>query len=565
MTTILKLPLGLLLMAGLLFIGGCSEEDEITGDGNQTAVRFNAGITATTRTTNGGDSWKQNDPVGVFMLKTGGTFSKAADIEASNVKYTVNASNGELTTSTPIYYPTGGAAVDFIAYYPYSNSITDDYKYDISVAGQSDPAAIDVLYAKVQNKNQASGAVSLGFDHVLSKVTFNVKHGTGFDAPTIAGLTGATIAGMPASASMALQDGAVTAGANGNIGMLKATTAADGYDATFSAIIVPRGSGAGRKVVFTIGGIKYEGTLPNDDVFEKGNHYTYPVTVNETGVVFGTPSIGRWTSTPRNTSEATEINIETVFIKAGTFTMGSPAGESGRFDDETQHQVTLTRDFYMSKHEITNAQYAAFLNAVGVGYESGSGYYETATGGRQLLIREHQWGLKYDNDSWKPQAGYENYPVVNVTWYGADEFARWIGGSLPTEAQWEYACRAGTTTTYSYWDHSGTGVDETLGNYAWYDSNSRNATHEVGAKAANPWGLYDMHGNVYEWCSDWYDYRYYNNSPDTDPTGPDTGSERVLRGGGWYDLARRCRSAFRYFRNPGDCSYTFGFRVVFVL
>jgi formylglycine-generating enzyme required for sulfatase activity len=145
-------------------------------------------------------------------------------------------------------------------------------------------------------------------------------------------------------------------------------------------------------------------------------------------------------------------------------------------------------------------------------------------------------------------------PVEQVTWYDATNYCgkltakeRAVGRlpagyeyRLPTEAEWEYACRAGTTTRFSYGDDPSY---TQLGEYAWYALNSGNTTHPVGVKKPNAWGLYDMHGNVWEWCGDWYDP--YPGGSVTDPRGPHTGSFRVDRGGGWYDGARRCRSAYR--------------------
>ena len=126
---------------------------------------------------------------------------------------------------------------------------------------------------------------------------------------------------------------------------------------------------------------------------------------------------------------------------------------------------------------------------------------------------------------------------------------------LPTEAEWEYACRAGSTG-----DYAGTGDLNTMG---WCTSNSGGETHPVGQKTANKWGLYDMHGNVWEWCGDWYGGGYYANSPGTDPKGPGQKSVRVLRGGSWSVIARFCRSAYRYYSAPATRDYSdFGFRPV---
>jgi formylglycine-generating enzyme required for sulfatase activity len=261
------------------------------------------------------------------------------------------------------------------------------------------------------------------------------------------------------------------------------------------------------------------------------------------------------------------LNIQTSFIPSGTFTMGSPLTEVNRYSDETQHSVTLSA-FRMSKYEITNAQYAAFLNAKSIG---SNGLYAAGAYPTQTLIYatsgSYDWGLHYSNLQWVPVAGYENAPVINVTWYGSTEFATYIGGTLPTEAQWEYACRAGTATPFNTGDF----LTNLQANYYWaypYNGGTNTVTtypgktQTVGTYAANAYGLYDMHGNVWEWCSDWYGT--YPTTPQTNPTGAATGSYRVFRGGSWNYTAQSCRSAARYDYNPGDDYRSIGFRVVFV-
>lgn len=247
-----------------------------------------------------------------------------------------------------------------------------------------------------------------------------------------------------------------------------------------------------------------------------------------------------------------EGKMEVVLIKAGTFTMGSPTTETDRESDETQHQVTLTKDFYMGKYEVTNAQFCEFLNEKGIGSD---GKYATSDYGSQTLMGPDTEGVMYSDGKWSPQSGYDDYPVVMETWYGANEYAKWIGGALPTEAQWEYACRAGSTTAYCFGDNS-----YSLGDYAWYSSNSDNKTHPVGQKKPNAWGLYDMHGNVWEWCSDWYGN--YPSISVTDPTGASSGSYRVIRGGS-YHSASSCRSAYRNCDYPDINDNSCGFRVCF--
>ena len=267
------------------------------------------------------------------------------------------------------------------------------------------------------------------------------------------------------------------------------------------------------------------------------------------------------------TKEAGSTFISSALIPAGTFTMGSPTTEVNRSTDETQYQVTLSA-FRMSKYEITNTQYAAFLNAKGIGKE---GLYAAGAYPTQLLLGfvsgSFNIGLHYSGTQWTTIAGYENMPVINVTWYGAAEFATYAGGTLPTEAQWEYACRAGTTSPFSTGDF----LTNLQANYDWaYPYNGSTNTvptgigniQPVGSYAPNAFSLYDMHGNVYEWCNDWYDT--YPSSAKTNPMGATSGSARVLRGGSFGNYAQQCRSAWRGNTDPGTANSYIGFRVVFL-
>ncbi len=265
--------------------------------------------------------------------------------------------------------------------------------------------------------------------------------------------------------------------------------------------------------------------------------------------ITGTQSAGA----SSGTGNPWDDKMETVLIKAGTFMMGTSPTEACHNSDETWHQVTLTNDFYMGKYEVTNAQFCEFLNDKGIGSD---GTYTTSDYGNVTLIYTYYFGVKYSDDKWKPQSGYENYPVTCVTWYGANEYAKWIGGSLPTEAQWEYACRAGSTTAYCFDDNG-----DNLGNYAWYLDNSEDHTHPVDLKRPNAWGLYDMLGNVLEWCADWYGT--LSSSTVMNPNGASSGRYRILRGGGCDYPAGDCRSASRYSSFPNNCDYNIGFRVCF--
>jgi len=220
------------------------------------------------------------------------------------------------------------------------------------------------------------------------------------------------------------------------------------------------------------------------------------------------------------------VKLTLVLIPAGEFDMGSPKGEEDRDDDEVLHRVRITKPFYIGKHPVTQAQWEA------VSGPSPSDF-----------------------------KGAEN-PVESVSWHDCQGFAEELncrlGGSrfaLPTEAQWEYACRAGSHMRFCFGRSS-----RKLANYAWYEDNSGNETHPVGRKRPNAWGLHDVHGNVWEWCADWYGK--YPTSAAEDPRGPSSGGNRVLRGGSWSNGPKLLRSANRDCRGPTHSYYRIGVRVV---
>ena len=270
-----------------------------------------------------------------------------------------------------------------------------------------------------------------------------------------------------------------------------------------------------------------------------------------------------------NNNDNTPLNLDFAQIPTGTFTMGAPLSEVWAESGETQHQVTLSA-FKMTKYEITNTQYAIFLNAKHIG---SNGLYPEGTNPTQALIdaysKSYECFLKCTNGRWAPLSGYENYPVLCVSWYGATVFAAYAGGSLPTEAQWEYACRANTTTPFN----TGDCLSSSQANYCWIytyktcpDTNTTTPgkVQAVGTYPPNAFGLYDMHGNVWEMCSDWYGS--YSTAPQTNPTGfipPGStfGYYHVLRGGCYLDSQQFCRSACRNFGATNGCDYM-GFRIV---
>jgi len=223
----------------------------------------------------------------------------------------------------------------------------------------------------------------------------------------------------------------------------------------------------------------------------------------------------------------------------------TPEQSSCNSDESPVHSVTLS-SFKLSKYEITNAQYAEFMNAVGAIGGSLGGV---------LYISTNTSEIDYIGGVSVPEVGRENYPVSSVYWAGAEAYCTWAGGRLPTEAEWEYAARGGNQSQgYIY---SGS---NNINDVAWYSSNSGSDTHLVGTKNPNELGLYDMSGNVQEFCNDFYDSGYYSISPSNNPQGPASGSSRVTRGGSRYVGSSNQRVSYRDDRcNPCSAS-SLGFR-----
>lgn len=230
------------------------------------------------------------------------------------------------------------------------------------------------------------------------------------------------------------------------------------------------------------------------------------------------------------------IGMSFVPIEPGTFEMGSPSDEPDRESDETQHQVTLTKGYFMQTTEVTQGQWKEIMGS---------------------------------NPSYFSSCG-DNCPVEYVSWNDIQEFIQKLNQKesgrnyrLPTEAEWEYAARAGSTKPFAFGDCLSTNDANYDGNYPLSGCSKgsyRNKTIEVGQLRANDWGLYDMHGNVWEWCND--RYGDYNSSALIDPVGPTTGASRVVRGGSWIDFAWSCRSANRYWIAPDYRNWDLGFRLV---
>lgn len=504
------------------FFAACEKIDgEIPKDSGPLMLSTHTDVPQTRATSEG--TWAGTETVKVNISGTEYDFMAATD--------------GTLTCASR--YWNDYTSVDAYAWYPANYTFPSNQSTGIQSA--------DFIHAnKVTGITQSNYSTTkkLTFKHKTAKVTATLAAST--SVPNISGAT-VTLYGY------------TTANVNTETGELSGSGGSNAINPckngnTCTALLIPKSYTDENVLKVTLGDKDYfwKPALLN---LEEGKAYTFSITVETRGLTVAvTNNNATWDL--GSTSEVAAIGV--ALISKGTFTMGSPATERYRGLDETQHSVTLTEDFYMSKYEITNAQYAAFLNANSIG-SNGQGNL-TGYGAQTYILDCTQngrsiWGVTWINNKWVPYSGKDNFPVIYVTWYGAMAFAEWVGGMLPTEAQWEYACRAGTTTTYSY-------GNTVSGAYMWYSGNSDSATHAVGTKFPNPWGLYDMHGNVYEWCKDWYGD--YDNGFVTNPMGPSTGDKRVLRGCSWRSRSEFGRSAYRT-KDPPDFADFIGIRVIFSL
>lgn len=562
----------------MMLVASCSQNDmEENSPGTPNSggdIRFEINFAPQTRVAtdlNFKSTWKANDQIGLFAVKhASGTTAtlNPSDNFIQNVKLTCKDASGQTwIASEELWWPDSSSKVDFYAYYPYNANATDPTNIAFSVLtdqkswvnGSPNYNRSELLTAKADNNGQGYGkgeTVSLTFSHALAMVQVNVPtqgKGAGPGETMIVTLNGVKV---KSKLNLGAENGPKVElveenNPKENIKMYRVEIEGDKnyYSSyTYRALIPVQDIPASDNLFLIDNENKlYKGSGPDTELLLKA----------------GTAEV--FTRSIPNT-------LHTVEIKAGTFLMGSPEDEPGRKDNEQQHKVTLTKDFRMSKYNITTAQYAEFLNAIGLE----EGEINSPTTNQILLSFDEKgnWGVVFKNGKWVPGAYGPDYPMLLVTWHGANEYAIWAGGSLPTEAQWEYACRAGTTTAYSCpdYDHNNIIDEEDLIYYAWYDKTSRGTIHKIGSLEPTQWGLYDIHGNVSEWCSDRYEFNYGLTPEELkngviDPVGPpeepNVVTDHVIRGGNYHNGASLCRSAYRDFRHYFEDNYSIGFRVVF--
>lgn len=542
-----------------LVLGSCNKDAERVPAGmDDGRVSFRTADIKPMTTRVSGAAWDNGDRVGIYMKKTGSALRAENIVEGGdNQEYCASAGGALAAVGNPLYYPLNGEKVDFVAYYPYVASVAG-YAFEADFATkQASPQQIDLLYSdNASNKDANNPSVALSFSHQFARLTMKMVKGVGVKDLDFSGMAIA-IKGLPGKVSFDLGTGAITS--QGIADILPRTVTAGGL---YDAIVAP-GEAADRKVEFELDGTTYIWEIPADLTLTAGKNHRYNVTVNKISTIsieVAEAGIEDWTTAgPAEDATISKVRgMEFVTLPAGEFMMGSPLGV-GKDNEHPQHKVTLTKSFRMSKYLVTNAQFAEFMNARGIGSNAkyADGLYPDKT-----LVKSGSWiGVRYENDMWQPeQPSVNQWPVIFVSWHGAVEFARWIGGRLPTEAEWEYACRAGTTTKFYTGDQIN--VDEIQAILAGIKAPGSNENKQfvVGSCPPNPWGLYDMIGSVEEWISD--SYYTYTADAAVDPSNPTLGETVVARGAAWWHSAADAGSAFRRDKTPETMGDSQGFRIV---
>ncbi|MVZ62196.1 SUMF1/EgtB/PvdO family nonheme iron enzyme [Sphingobacterium humi] len=476
----------------LLFFAGCKQLEVPEVSDDSPALEFTASIGPQFRAT--GTQWADGDGLGVYVLNAAGGQAISNNRLFS---YLAGSQKFSAASGQEIYYPNTGQ-VTIHAYHPYRNIPVGGTVFDFSQQGS--PQDIDLLRAEKTGVSKSSAPIDLAFSHAFSKLSFNLIAGQGISATE---LQTASISLKNFVKSYTLLDHA-------NFQVDKTVSNQEfAVPSSKTAIVYPNATDKTGQEEFLvrIGTKTWSYSLKASDRFEKGYAYTYNITINAKEIQVAQAAINPWTEVTavNNTGSFDPHSLGLVYIPPGVFQMGSLDTDSdAHVNEKPRHWVKIAKGFYMSKYEITISQYCDFLNAtqakgqnkiffimsLPLNGKTVHGFLVDSNGGNTPL-----WNSSLEK--WEPPAGWENFPVTLVSFDGALAYAKWAGGTLPSEAQWEYACRAGSSATWPFGDDA-----TLLGDYAWIMANSGGNPSAVGLKKPNAWGLYDILGNVAEWCMD---------------------------------------------------------------
>lgn len=487
-------------------------------------------------------SFSAGDTVGLFVVPAGEALS-SSNATYRNVQLIFDGQGW----SGNVNWPAEGGLYDFYAYYPYSSAAAGgNSKFEV----QSDQSTwanfqkSDLMVAKSLAVAKGS-TVPLNFSHLMSMVQVNVGANAGKSQNPDKDMV-VSLAGVKSRASYSLND--------------QAATGTESYLSNIKMYRVEQAGDANYNTTFT-----YRALLPAQYLSAKSNRLVFSQG-NQTFVRAQDTKLTLTTGTAHHITQPPLDGLwQAVWVEPGIFQMGSPGSDANALDNEKpQHWVRLTKGFYMSKYAVTVEEYAQFLNAFSAQPDAYN-YVSIRYNGESitLLQPDGKGGyhfFNYTNGKWQVKNEHIDMPVTFINFKAAKAYAHWAGGELPTEAQWEYACRAGTTTAWSF------GKDPNdLNSYVWYGLTG-SYSKKVGLLAANPWGLYDMHGNVAEYCLPNGPYPTAGNTPQTaviDPIKNDGG--HAIRGGAFSDKAARLRSAARDqvdYIGAVNSSIYHGFRII---
>ena len=502
-------------------------------------------------------AWTEGDAVGVYAYD-----AESDELVFGNKKLTFDGSNW---VGDKLCWEK--ESLRFCAYYPFDENNSDPTVISVNVkedqSSENDYRLSDFLVARNEEEVKIGSDVKLEFRHEFAMIQVEVPKSKYWN---IDGKLEVSLCGVGTLAEInLLEDSGVSSSAEGtgssegNVKMhLDELSGEERNNYVYRAVIPVQTLGGGTSLFsYVTDGKEYRlGGPVGDCALNAGNVKVFNRSMP---VDYKHPDV-----------------IHMVVDQKGTykfqgdglwyFRMGSPKTEEGRNNTnvENQHNVHLARSYYMGKYEVTNAEYASFLNDNKIGSDGIWNGWGDAENKSKVLVRQYaKFGLIWDTElaEWKPADGYCDCPVVNVSWYGAKAFADCVGGSLPTEAQWEFACRGGLEETPF---GLGNGLDLT-GEMANIRSAGRGTTAPVGSYPPNGFDLYDLHGNVSEWVADWFDVNYYGGSGGFawNPTGPKTGTDKVVRGGDFTMDKLSCRCAARVYCSPRVTNMLIGFRVSF--